>query len=445
MKTAPLSSILIKPNRQRREFNQTALAELSASIQQTKFGLLHPIVCRVEGTSLVLVAGERRFRAISDISDLGGTFNFNGAPVPPGQIPYVDLGELSELEAEEAELEENIRRVDLTWQERAQATAKLMELRKLQAAHSGLPPPTVASIAAEVRPDSNPSYAHTATREELILSNFLHDPEVAKAPTAKEGMKIIKQKEEARQNTALAVAIGQTFTSAAHTLAHESCLAWMPKQAAGQFDVILTDPPYGMGADSFGDSGVGVVAKAHFYDDSYEAWTAMMPTAVKEMTRLCKPEAHAYVFCAFENFEDLHDYFTINGWKVFKTPLIWNNPDGYRAPWPDKGPQRKYECILFAVRGGKLAKSLRGDVLTFRKDISLGHPAQKPVNLLIDLLSRSASPGDKVLDPFAGSGSTLEAGHQLKLAVSAVEENANAYGIMLKRMQEITKQKELPV
>ena len=53
---------------------------------------------------------------------------------------------------------------------------------------------------------------------------------------------------------------------------------------------------------------------------------------------------------------------------------------------------------------------------------------------LADLLRRSARPGDTVLDPFAGSFSTVEACHELKLSCTAVERNASAYGIGVKRV-----------
>jgi len=90
MKTLPLSSILIT-NRQRRFFSEDALVELSNSIR--KKGLLHPIV--LQDDSLTLVAGERRLRAISMLSELEVQITYDGTAVPQAHIPYVVLGELS--------------------------------------------------------------------------------------------------------------------------------------------------------------------------------------------------------------------------------------------------------------------------------------------------------------------------------------------------------------
>ena len=203
---------------------------------------------------------------------------------------------------------------------------------------------------------------------------------------------------------------------------------------AASFDIMLTDPPYGMGADQFGDSGVGSSAAAHFYDDSYEAWLEIMSWFPAESFRLAKPEAHAYVFCDLDRFHELRKLMAEAGWKVHRTPLIWSNPDGFRAPWPEQGCQRKYELILYAVKGGRKVNHLKGDVLEYGKDKSVGHPAQKPVPLLVDLLRRSARPGDSVFDPFAGSFATVEAAHELKLSCTALERDASAYGIGVKRV-----------
>ena len=97
------------------------LTELMTSIGS--HGLLQPLVVRYdEKGKASLVAGERRLRAIQDLWGIGGTFRkCDNSEVDEGLIPVVSLGELSALAAFEAELEENIRRADLTFQEEAVA------------------------------------------------------------------------------------------------------------------------------------------------------------------------------------------------------------------------------------------------------------------------------------------------------------------------------------
>ena len=435
----PLNQITFAPNRQRREFKPDSINELADSIATN--GLLHCPVLRIEDGQFILVAGERRLRAITDLHALGRPFSYNGQVIPEGQVPFTTLGRLSATEAWEAELEENIRRVDLTWQERAAAEASLVNLRSEQAHERGEPTPRISDIAMEIRdvPASTPrgamgDAAYTLTTN-VIVSKFLDDPEVRAAPSAKEALKILKKREAARQNNELATLVGKTFSTSDHRLLNEDCLAWMAAGEPAQFDIILTDPPYGMGADSFGDSGQGVAAAAHFYEDSYETWLSIMSVFPERSFALAKPAAHCYVFCDFDRFPELRSRMSAAGWKVHRTPLIWSNPDGFRAPWPDQGCQRKYELILYAVKGDRKVNHLKGDVLEYRRDTSVGHPAQKPVPLLLDLLGRSARPGDRVFDPFAGSGATIEACHELKLTCTAIERDESAYGIAVKRVQ----------
>jgi DNA modification methylase len=432
----PIEKILVAPNRQRRDFDPALLQELITSIQDSKAGLLHALVLREEGEAFHLVAGERRLRAIADIYALGGTFNYSGSPVPAGQVPYTLLTDLTFLEAWEAELEENIRRTDLTWQERAQATAELMRLRTAQSVEDGAPPPTVAELAEEIRGSAAGSQQND-TRQEIIIARHLSDPDVAGASSQREAFKILKKKETSRQHAQLTATIGKTFTASAHKLHNTGALEWLFTCPPASFEIILSDPPYGMGADEFGDSGVGTSAAAHFYKDDYESWATLMSVLPQELFRVATPQAHAYLFCDFDRFHELRLWMQDSGWKVHRTPIIWHNPDGFRAPWPKQGPQRKYELILYAVKGGRETNFLQPDVVACKKDAALGHPAQKPVPLLVDLLKRSARPGDRVLDAFMGSGSTVEAGHQLKLAVTGLEIDPATFGMAAKRVQEL--------
>lgn len=430
---AKLSEIKIAPTRQRRLFDIEAICSLEDSIG--RLGLLHPIVLRESGTELILVAGERRLRAVTSLWEMGGTFSFAGQPVPADHIPYTLLGELSPLAAMEAELEENVCRQDLTWQERALATAALTELRRAQADAAGLPPPTIGAISSEVRGTGGRS--QDTTRQELILASRIDDPDIKAAKSVTEAFKILKQKEAAAQNMRLAETVGSTFSNNIHTLDNVDALTAMRALQDNQFDVILTDPPYGIGADNFGNSGLADTPDiTHGYDDSWENAIQCYYALAVEGFRITKPEAHLYAFCDIRRFFELHNLFTRAGWQVFTTPLIWHNPTGFRAPWPDLGPQRKYEAILYAIKGKRPVLKMAPDLLTYPRDESLGHRAQKPIGLYTDLLSRSARPGDRVLDPFCGSGTIFPAATIALCQATGFEKDPSAYGIAVGRLRE---------
>lgn len=432
MQKIAIRDIIIQSDRQRKEFDPQALSELSETIQAK--GLMHAPVMRETPEGLVLVAGERRLRAIRDMQMLGGTLKYNGEEVPEGYVPYVTLGQLTPLQAEEAELEENLHRKDLTWQENSAAMAKLHSIRSRQAQSEGRIH-TIADTAMETKGRSDGSY-QAAVRKDLIVAKHLHNPEVAKAKTADEAFKILKRQEETQKNIQLAAEVGKTFNESLHELHNTNCLNWMRTCDAEQFDVILTDPPYGMGADTFGDGGGGRLANnQHHYKDDYESWLALMTDWAPLSYRVAKRECHAYVFCDIDNFPVLRNIMKAAGWYVFRTPFICCKPNSGRVPLPDEGPRRQWEMILYAIKGHKKTTAIYPDVITTFADANLTHGAQKPVALYADLLKRSVKPGDVVLDAFAGSGTIFPAAHQFKCKAVGLEMNPEYFAISLTRMK----------
>jgi len=434
MQFAPRAAIVIRPDRQRKEFDPVKIQEMSTGIE-TK-GLLHAPVMREEGGKLILVAGETRIRAIDNIWALAGSFRYNNQLVPEGMIPYVTLGELSALEAEEAELEENIRRKDLTWQESSNAMAKLHRIRSAKAQSEGRVH-SVADTAIEVKGRSDGSFQE-ATRREIVVAKFLHDPAVAKAKDVNEAYKIIKKQEAQQKNIENAAAVGTTFNASVHKAHNVNCLTWMAAHDAGYYDVILTDPPYGMGADTFGDGGGGrLTNNEHHYKDDYDHWKALMEAWCPLSFRIAKPQAHAYVFCDIDNFHELKRMMQAAGWYVFRTPFICTKPGSGRVPLPFEGPRRQYETLLYAIKGKKPVTAIYPDVLTSYADANMTHGAQKPVELFEQLLVRSVRAGDKVLDSFAGSGTLVPACHKYKCEATVLELNPEYFSMIHSRMQNL--------
>ena len=451
MYLSDISAIKILPDRQRQEFNPSALQDLIDSI--LSLGLLHPIVVR-EGDDgeMILVAGERRLRAIAQIHELGLPFKCNGTLVPEGQFPFTTLGQLKELEAEEAELDENFRRKDLTWQELASAQARLHRLRTAQqeeriviAKDLGLPyipkPHTIADTALELTGRSDGAY-QGKVREAVIIANHLSDPDVQKAKTQKEAVKVLKRKEELKKSAALAETVGRTFSSSIHQVINGDCLEFMAAHK-DLVDVILTDPPYGMDAHKFGDGAGKLTGITHNYEDSKESWLELMTQFAPLSYSITKEQAHLYCFCDPDNFHHLRDLFTSAGWYVFRTPLINHKLNSGRVPLPEHGPRRQYETVLYAFKGKKKVTAIYSDVFSTNSDENLSHGAQKPVAVYENLLQRSVKPGDVILDPFAGTGPIFPAAHAFKCKAIGVEKNPEYYGLCLGRLETIRKEENL--
>jgi ParB family chromosome partitioning protein len=110
LKDLPISSVRPNPFQPRSGIDETALAELSASIEVS--GLLQPIVVRPRGSGYELIAGERRWRAVQRL----------GWPTIPAVVRDADDQTLLTLA-----LIENLQRNDLSPIDEAQGYRRLME------------------------------------------------------------------------------------------------------------------------------------------------------------------------------------------------------------------------------------------------------------------------------------------------------------------------------
>lgn len=412
--------IHVQKDRQRQTFNEESLKELAESIK--RIGLIQPLVVELRADGAVdLIAGERRLRAMRMIlSQPNGADVAFADEAPRGKIPCLERRQLPPDLRYEIELEENLQREDLTWQEKATAIAKLHDFRKEHAAE----PQTLVKTAEAVR--TSPATVSSA----LLVAKHLANPEVAKAATLKEAEKVIRKQAETAHRAELAKKFDLTKTP--HTLIRGDAVDELRKLEANSIDHICTDGPYGIGAQSFGDqAGTG-----HAYDDSKEyVWGKLMPVVTEEWYRVCKPSSAVFAFCAFERFELFSELMGLAGFYVWPRPLIWNKMGNGMLPVPEVGPRYSYECILFAYREQfRVVKGAMPDVLTYPPVKQLVHGAEKPAALLADLLSRSALPGQKILDSFAGSGSIFLACNTNRLVATAFEISEESYNIALPRM-----------
>ena len=214
-----------------------------------------------------------------------------------------------------------------------------------------------------------------------------------------------------------------------HMLVHGDSKDLLAAMNPESFDVILTDPPYGIGADSFGEmSGTG-----HDYKDDTKSFDEMLAWLPDELYRVAKKSAHCYLFCAQRQFEKLHTFMALAGWTVFYTPLIWDKCGVGMLPFPHHGPRRTHEYILYAWKGDRKTILVKNDVLRHPAVKNLQHGAQKPVSLYCDLLSRSVNPGDTVLDCFGGSGTILPAANNMRVTATYIEREEDAYLIACAR------------
>lgn len=400
-------------DRQRRSYTQEALDELKLSI--AKHGLFHAPVLREDHT---LVAGWRRMQAMIALHEDKTNFTYNGDIVPENTIPFVDVTSEDELQALEMELDENIIREDISWQDKVRAQS---EIHKLRSARN--PAQTYKKTAEEIvtrTGSGNAASIHQEISRAMVTSEFLDHPDVRGAKNERWAFNAAARilRDEFAQKLGRNVKSRHTFLAGKA----EKHLAKLIK-ADKKFNCFIIDPPYGIDAHTF-HPGNSPVENLHEYQDDIESALVFSRTLINQCTKLATPDAHMWMFCDVELFLQLREIAAAQKWIVFRTPLVWNKGStGYIMR--KANIRRGYEMLLFAQRSERSLSQVLQDVVTIssREDEKL-HAAQKPTALYELLIRLSCLPNDQVLDPCCGSGTIFRASQSTKVSATGIEQDA---------------------
>ena len=128
----------------------------------------------------------------------------------------------------------------------------------------------------------------------------------------------------------------------------------------------------------------------------------------------------------------------LNGYRMPKATMIDLIEKNLVVIKPNRVPQRKF--YLKDSKGSPIG-SIWTDIKHLyhsSKERKCGHyPTQKPLKLLKRIISASSNPGDLVLDPFCGSGTTLVAAKLLGRNYIGIDINRRAIEITNKRLQKL--------
>ncbi len=228
----------------------------------------------------------------------------------------------------------------------------------------------------------------------------------------------------------------------------------------GEIDSMITDPPYsarnvrGFRSGSQYRRGVPGVPERSFVIP-YEAWTE---DDARELMRWAVVHVAWWVVAFGDHivWSWLDRAFRDAGWYVF-APIIWGKPNPPPRMAAD-GPCCAAEHILVARRRGRLPKERRGSRrgLYNHKVMPAGGAADqagrpafrlvgaKPLDLMMAVVSDYARPGDLVVDPFAGSGTTLVACARRGVSAIGAERDPETYAHALARLEREGRQIEIP-
>jgi DNA modification methylase len=208
-------------------------------------------------------------------------------------------------------------------------------------------------------------------------------------------------------------------------------------QDSERADMVFTDPPYNV---DYANSAKDKLRGKHrpilndnlgegFYDFLFDALTLL----------IAHTKGAIYVAMSSSELDTLQAAFRAAGghWSTF---IIWakNTFTLGRADY-----QRQYEPILYGwPEGGErhwCGDRDQGDVWHFAKPHKNDlHPTMKPVELIERAIRNSSRPGNVVLDPFGGSGSTLIAAEKSGRVARLIELDPKYVDVIVRRWQQFT-------
>ena len=263
-------------------------------------------------------------------------------------------------------------------------------------------------------------------------------------------------------------------------------LAKLPDES---FQLIYIDPPFNTGgrrdrrtlrttSDVSGDETAGDRTGFHgrrytsvetgrmSYPDTFLDYAGFLAPRLEEARRLLSPSGTLYVHLDWREAHYCKVLLDgIFGRDCFLNEVIWAYDYGGRAK--NRWPAKHDTILVYVKRMGEhlfdqdqitripyLAPSLVGEAKAARGKLptdvwwhtivptagkeKTGYPTQKPEGVLRRVLEPSSRPGDRVLDFFAGSGTTGAVAAALGRRFVLVDENPQAVEVMRARLPEAT-------
>jgi site-specific DNA-methyltransferase (adenine-specific) len=235
------------------------------------------------------------------------------------------------------------------------------------------------------------------------------------------------------------------------TLLQGDCLEIMPTLEAGSVDLIVTSPPYNFG----GFNRDGRKSKYNSYDDDLPTneYKDFIGKVLVECARLIKPGGAMY----WNHRGKIVDFvYQPTYWIVDLCPMqlvqhiIWNFPSSAEVA-KIKWYPRKEDIYYFSK--GKPAyfnedMAKLSDVWKFAHEgcaQTNDHPAPFPVELPKRAIAGSTTKGMTVLDPFAGSGTTMIAAIQAERNAIGIELDEHYFKVAQRRIHDALQQMRLPL
>lgn len=383
--TVPYSFIWVdRAKRLRVDITDAEIDELAESI--ARVGLINFPVIRKSGE---IVAGERRWLACGKLK------------WPEIQVHFME--DLSEKEYRKVEIEENVRRKDVTWKD---------QCRFVDEYHLMMKDETKTWTQAQTAQELGFTAAHITNMLLVAAELSKANTRVSEAPKYSTALGITRRQNERRRADELAELIPQEQEPDAVPIIHTDFAGWLESYSGPKFNLVHCDFPYGINADKHdqgASSGYGG------YADSADIFWGLCDTLRRATADVVDDSAHL-IFWSAADVETL--YLTKAalekmGWRLDGRLLLWTKSDGTSIlPDPNRGPRWGYEVAFFGSRGDRKIIQATTNWVSLPATKKY-HMSEKPVDVLKHFMRMTCDEYTRALDPTAGSGNALIAAKQL--------------------------------
>lgn len=202
-------------------------------------------------------------------------------------------------------------------------------------------------------------------------------------------------------------------------------LEWLSRMPDGCADLCVTDVPY---ESLEKHRAVGTTTRLT------KQWFPIFPNSkfpelFAQVHRVLKPNSHFYFFCDAETMFVAKPLAEAAGFRFWK-PLVFDKVSmgmGYHY-------RCQYEFILFFEKGKRKLNDLGVTDIIRVPRVRGGYPTEKPVEVSETLIRQSTVEGERVIDPFCGSGSVGVAATNLGRRFAGADISQAAVDLAQRRM-----------
>lgn len=212
---------------------------------------------------------------------------------------------------------------------------------------------------------------------------------------------------------------------------HGDCLALLPMLPDNSIRLLLTDPPYGV---DFQSNRRTASAKADKItgDESPQDAAMLLQDMLRIAAAKMASDSRLLVFTSQAYYGLFRSIIVENGFTCGRT-LTWIKENHTSGNLDDFAPQT--EWIINAWRGKPTMNHRISEVLDYRRESHTSHPTEKPTQLLSELIKQLTLPDELVVDPFAGTGATIEAARRLGRKAYGIEKSKTWYDEGIVRLE----------